>query len=120
MTDNIIDVRGASVRFPIMSRGVVRQQVDEFVAVDNVSFAVERGSALGIVGESGSGKTTLVRSLLGAVKPSAGEAYFYPDSGDAPLNLFTLNQSERYDMSTLHSAGSQPLTGSRQAAYAGE
>jgi peptide/nickel transport system ATP-binding protein len=34
-------------------------------AVDGVSFALRRGSTLGIVGESGSGKTVLSRSVMG-------------------------------------------------------
>jgi len=38
---------------------------DEVEAVKNVSFAVPRGSSLGIVGESGSGKSTVLRALSG-------------------------------------------------------
>jgi peptide/nickel transport system ATP-binding protein len=41
-------------------------------AVDDVSFAVREGEALGIVGESGSGKTTLARLLLGFDDPDRG------------------------------------------------
>lgn len=40
--------------------------------VGGVSFAVERGSALGIIGPSGSGKSTVARVLVGAWAPAAG------------------------------------------------
>ena len=33
-------------------------------AVDDVSFAIEKGHTLGVVGESGCGKTTLGRTIL--------------------------------------------------------
>lgn len=41
-------------------------------ALDNVSFAVQRGSTHALVGESGSGKTTLARILLGFEQADAG------------------------------------------------
>lgn len=45
---------------------------DPVVAVDDVSFEVERGTSLAIVGESGSGKTTVVRMLAGLETPTTG------------------------------------------------
>lgn len=43
-----------------------------FVAVDNVSFEVARGTTHAIVGESGSGKTTMGRALAGFQTPTSG------------------------------------------------
>lgn len=45
--------------------------VNGFRAVQNVSFALEKGECLAIVGESGSGKTTLVRAALGILPRNA-------------------------------------------------
>jgi len=49
------------------------QEGDDFAAVCDVSFSLERQDSLGIVGESGSGKTTLARMLVGLEVPSSGQ-----------------------------------------------
>ncbi|HEX8524322.1 MAG TPA: ABC transporter permease [Tepidisphaeraceae bacterium] len=43
-------------------------------AVDGVSFAVQRGSILGLLGPNGSGKSTIIRMLTGVLEPSSGSA----------------------------------------------
>jgi ABC-2 type transport system ATP-binding protein len=43
-------------------------------AVDQVSFAADRGELFGLVGPDGSGKTTLLRLLAGVLRPSSGDA----------------------------------------------
>src|SRR5919197_274806 len=44
----------------------------QVVAVQNLSFHVEPGSATGFLGPNGAGKTTTLRMLLGLVNPTAG------------------------------------------------
>jgi peptide/nickel transport system ATP-binding protein len=56
-----LEVQGLRTHF-FTKAGVVK-------AVDDVSFAVDRGRVLGLVGESGSGKTMTGYSILGLVDP---------------------------------------------------
>ena len=45
----------------------------EHIALDGVSFAVERGEFIGIIGHTGSGKSTLMQHLNGLLKPTSGK-----------------------------------------------
>ena len=44
----------------------------EHKALENVSFAVERGEFIGVIGHTGSGKSTLMQHLNGLLKPVSG------------------------------------------------
>jgi ABC-2 type transport system ATP-binding protein len=44
------------------------------IAVDDVSFAVERGEVLGFLGPNGAGKSTTMKMITGFVAPDAGTA----------------------------------------------
>lgn len=46
----------------------------EFVAVDDISFAVRRGEIFGFLGPNGAGKSTTIRILCGLLAPSSGRA----------------------------------------------
>ena len=44
----------------------------EFWALEDVSFELKKGEALGVIGVNGSGKSTLLRLLTGIFPPDAG------------------------------------------------
>ena len=50
----------------------LRKTFGGIVAVDEVSFSVEKGEILGIIGPNGCGKSTLFNCILGQLKPTAG------------------------------------------------
>ncbi len=47
--------------------------VNEFMAVENVSFQLEQGDMLGIIGSNGAGKSTLLKAVAGIMEPSQGK-----------------------------------------------
>jgi peptide/nickel transport system ATP-binding protein len=75
MTAPLLDVQDLQTHFPIR-KGLLRKTVGAVRAVDGVSFAIPRGTTLGLVGESGCGKTTAGRSILRLVEPTGGSVRF--------------------------------------------
>jgi ABC-2 type transport system ATP-binding protein len=57
----------------IQAEGLTRY-FGEFLAVDHVSFTINRGEVVGYLGPNGSGKTTTIRMLLGLLIPTEGSA----------------------------------------------
>ena len=58
------------------------------IALDNVSFSVEKGEFIAIVGASGSGKSTLLHLIGGVDRPTSGKVYI--DGKD----IFSLNDDK--------------------------
>ncbi len=48
-------------------------QVENFMAVKNVSFELFEGDLLGIIGSNGAGKSTLLKAVTGVMVPTSGE-----------------------------------------------
>lgn len=85
MSKEVIRVDEVGMRFNLMEKKVdnlkeyfikllkneIRYQ--EFWALRNISFSVNKGDRLGILGLNGAGKSTLLKIIAGVLKPSEGE-----------------------------------------------
>ena len=63
----------------------------EHIALDDVSFSVERGEFIGVIGHTGSGKSTLMQHLNGLLKPTSGKVLL--DGKDIWSDKTTTRQS---------------------------
>ena len=53
----------------------LQKRFKSIVAVDNVSFGVEKGEIFGFLGPNGAGKTTTIRMLTGLLIPDSGDVF---------------------------------------------
>ena len=63
---------GLKTRFLALFHQSKRERRERFLALDDISFTVEQGEALGLLGHNGSGKSTLLQIIAGILQPSAG------------------------------------------------
>ena len=80
-----LDVRQVSVRF------------GGITAVDNITFTLTDGAALGIIGPNGAGKTTLFDIISGFVAPTSGDIFLFGD------DITTLGPDQRVSLGLLRS-----------------
>jgi ABC-2 type transport system ATP-binding protein len=71
--------RGSAISVAGLSK-----QYGERTILDDVSFEVPKGAITGFIGPNGAGKTTMIRTLLGFVERSSGEATVLGESIDHP------------------------------------
>ncbi|MFC0581663.1 ABC transporter ATP-binding protein [Micrococcoides hystricis] len=62
---------GVDVSRPVIEAVELRKEFGDFVAVDDISFAVPRGEFFGLLGPNGAGKSTTMR-MIGAVSHRSG------------------------------------------------
>lgn len=75
--EKIIEVMNLSKKFKVpvkqsFIRSIFIPKNKEVVAVDGISFAVEKGEAVAFLGPNGAGKTTTLKMLTGLLYPSSG------------------------------------------------
>ena len=76
--ETLLEVEHVSKSFSLRRGGMFRpaNAASSVIAVDDVSFTVQRGECLGLVGESGCGKTTTSKLILRAITPDSGNIRF--------------------------------------------
>lgn len=51
----------------------LKKTYDNFTAVDDISFDIEKGEIFGFLGPNGAGKTSTINMIIGLSRPTAGE-----------------------------------------------
>ena len=84
MSEKVIDVSHVSMHFNLMVEKVdsLKEYVvkllkgncfyNDFIALNDVSFQVEKGEIVGLVGFNGAGKSTMLKILAGVLTPTEG------------------------------------------------
>jgi ABC-2 type transport system ATP-binding protein len=109
---------------PAITVSDLTRRFGQFVAVDRVSFSVDRGEIFGFLGSNGAGKSTTIRMLCGLLKPTSGTATVAGiDVGRDPESVkrrigymsqkFSLYELLSVDQNIRFFAGLYGLTGER-------
>ncbi len=82
----LLEVRNLKKYYPL-SAGLLRREVGQVKAVDDISFDILPQKTLGLVGESGCGKTTAAHTIMRGLEPTGGHVIFHdPQLGAVDLS----------------------------------
>ncbi len=76
---NPLEVKNLSKTFKSRTFPVFGK-LQEFTAVNNISFTLHKGEILGFLGPNGAGKTTTIQMLLGVLNPTEGQISYFGKS----------------------------------------
>lgn len=68
-----IEVKNVSKEFGLLIKKSKSSISQNHLALNGISFQIEKGSFVGIIGPNGCGKSTLLRLIAGILQPSSGE-----------------------------------------------
>lgn len=73
---DVIDERKSSAARGGLRASSLRKSYGDLLAVDDLSFHVDRGEILGLVGPNGAGKSTCMMMIVGLLRPDTGKITF--------------------------------------------
>ncbi|MDJ0821025.1 MAG: ABC transporter ATP-binding protein [Paracoccaceae bacterium] len=76
------------------------------VAVDDVSFALQKGELLALIGPNGAGKSTCFNMLMGQLPPTSGEVYLDGDriTGLGPRQIWRLGVGRTFQITATYAS----------------
>lgn len=69
------DIKNIGLKEFIMMKIHGKHKIENFVALNDISFTLQTGDMLGIIGGNGAGKSTLLKVVSGIMKPKEGKCY---------------------------------------------
>ena len=60
----------------------LRKKFNNFLAVNNINFSINKNTTLGLLGPNGCGKTTTIGMILGLITPNSGEVLINGKNAD--------------------------------------
>lgn len=89
MSQKMIEVEDVSIKFNLSSEKIDSMKdyivkrlkgkisYDEFWALQNISFTMNKGDSIALIGLNGCGKSTLLKTIAGVLKPTSGRVQVY-------------------------------------------
>lgn len=66
------DIKNIGLKEYMLMKLLGKHEIKNFIALNNISFELEKGDMLGIIGGNGAGKSTLLKVISGIMKPTEG------------------------------------------------
>lgn len=91
------DVERHDLSQPIVDLNRVSVNFKSLVALDNISFTLQRGERVAVVGPNGAGKSTLFKVVAGLLTPSQGQVAIHGSAPDEHVCISYVPQRSQVD-----------------------
>ena len=80
-----LEVKNVSIKYRILNNRSLKslfsiKKTEDFYALKDISFEVDKGEVVGIIGQNGSGKSTLLKTIANIFQPDSGSINLHGNS----------------------------------------